>query len=140
MFDGDDDAAVNDVSIGGVAVIDAAVDDADDADDAVDADDVAAGAAVDDDVVVAADVSVDVLRLPRLISLISCHRCPVWLLCSKKWMAIPGLPGVLLIYQGNPSISPRRTPMFLTRMSHAGLRPGLPDAVGGPRPRWDGAP
>ena len=30
---------------------------------------------------------------------------------GKKWMAIPGLPGGLIIYQGYPSISPKRTPM-----------------------------
>ena len=28
-------------------------------------------------------------------------------------MAIPGLPGGLIIYQGNPSIAPKRTPMAL---------------------------
>ena len=33
------------------------------------------------------------------------HRCPFWSCCSNKWMAIPGLPGGLIIHQGNPSIS-----------------------------------
>ena len=32
-------------------------------------------------------------------------------------MAIPGLPGGLIIYQGNPSISPKRTPMTGTLRS-----------------------
>ena len=27
------------------------------------------------------------------------------------WVSIPGLPGGLIIHQGNPSISPKRTPM-----------------------------
>ena len=30
----------------------------------------------------------------------------------EKWMVIPALPGGLIIYQGNPSMSPKRTPMF----------------------------
>ena len=32
-------------------------------------------------------------------------------------MAIPGLPGGLIIYQGNPSISPKKTPMIFSRCS-----------------------
>ena len=40
------------------------------------------------------------------------HRCPFWLFWSQKWMAIPGLPGGLIIYQGCPSISSKRTPMY----------------------------
>ena len=44
------------------------------------------------------------------------HRFPFWLFCSKnRWVSIPGLPGGLIIYQGNPSISPKITPMVVTR-------------------------
>ena len=32
---------------------------------------------------------------------------------GKIGPAIPGLPGGLIIYQGNPSISPKRTPMIV---------------------------
>ena len=41
------------------------------------------------------------------------HRwLPFCWLCSKnRWVPIPGLPGGLFIYQGNPSISPKRTRM-----------------------------
>ena len=40
------------------------------------------------------------------------HRCPFWLFCWKKrWVSIPGLPVGLIMYQGNPSISPERTPL-----------------------------
>ena len=39
---------------------------------------------------------------------------------GKQWMAIPGLPGGLLIYQENPSISPR-TSMALLFASKRGV-------------------
>ena len=37
------------------------------------------------------------------------HRCPFWWFWQRnRWVSIPGLPGGLLIYQGNPSISPKK--------------------------------
>ena len=33
---------------------------------------------------------------------------------TNRWVSIPGSPGGLIIYQGNPSICPKRTPMHMT--------------------------
>ena len=40
------------------------------------------------------------------------HRCPFLVVLVEKSTAFPGLPGGLIIYQGNPSICAKRTPMI----------------------------
>ena len=46
--------------------------------------------------------------------------CPFWLCfwSKNRWGPIPGLSGVLFIYQGNPSISPTRTPIAIPVVSN----------------------
>ena len=61
----------------------------------------------------------------------SIHRCPFWLFWSQK-IDGPGLPGGL-IYQGNPSISPKRTPMVLSISVSGGAAPQPLRGAGGLR-------
>ena len=69
-----------------------------------------------------------------------------WLCWSKnRWVAIPGLPGGgLIIYQGNPSVSPKRTtyvcaPTTRSRQrcssaaAGSGRREAVPAAQGAPK-------